>query len=301
MFDQNQPFMYFLATGNNWDQLAAVNNTMPLNALLAVNDMEADYGIERGVNVASDLKLPVMVDSGVFNLSMMHARRHDLHMDEALQVPPDSIDGFDNLWKAYARVADAFKPYMWGMVEIDQGGEHNKRITRQRIENEIGIIPIPVYHPLVDSREYLDELCEQYDRICVGNVVQAPPNVRKRLMATVWSRLQQYPHVWAHLLGVTPGPWTASFPFHSCDSSTAVASLRWPHVFVASANGGPQWELPASFLYKRTVPSDDPGGYKDGVRLCSSLQRDWMKQWRQHMDDLQATVGPVLGRSNDDN
>ena len=61
---------------------------------------------------------------------------------------------------------------MKSAVEVDQGGRENKIKTRARLE-KMGLRPIPVYHPLNDGWDYFDYLAENYDRICMGNVVNA--------------------------------------------------------------------------------------------------------------------------------
>ena len=57
----------------------------------------------------------------------------------------------------------------------------------------LGLKPIPVYHPLLDGWDYFDELAAQYDRICFGNIVQAPAATRIRLLHTLWERHRRYP------------------------------------------------------------------------------------------------------------
>ena len=60
---------------------------------------------------------------------------------------------------------------------------------------QMGLRPIPVYHPFNDGWDYFDYLAERYDRICFGNVVQADRETRKRLVATAWERHRKYPHL----------------------------------------------------------------------------------------------------------
>ena len=100
---------------------------------------------------------------------------------------------------------------LWGYIELDQGGAVHKRRTRTALE-QAGLAPIPVYHPFNDGWDYFDELCARYDRICVGNVVQAPRAIRCRIFATVWERQRAYPDVWIHYLGVTPTPTQIAYP-----------------------------------------------------------------------------------------
>jgi hypothetical protein len=96
------------------------------------------------------------------------------------------------------------------------------------LEEEHGLAPIPVYHPLNDGWDYFDTLAQRYDRICMGNVVQASPSARKRLITTAWERHRKYPHLWIHLLGYTPHQTLNALPMDSCDSSTWLSGVRWP-------------------------------------------------------------------------
>ena len=108
-------------------------------------------------------------------------------MDEVLSMAPEKLDGFDSLFDKYVRIIKEIGEESWGYIEIDQGGKDNKIKTRDRL-HKLGFNPIPVYHPLVDGWDYFDYLAERYDRICLGNIVQAQNETRKRLLATMWER-----------------------------------------------------------------------------------------------------------------
>lgn len=168
----------------------------------------------------------VFLDSGVFNLANQHAIKHGMTMDEALSLHPNDVDGFATLREHYVATVREHEADLWGYVELDQGGRERKRETRAALEAE-GVRPIPVYHPMNDGWDYFDELCSEYDRICVGNVVQARRDVRRRLLSTLWERRRKYPSVWIHVLGLTPNELVGTLPFNSCDSSSFVGSLRY--------------------------------------------------------------------------
>lgn len=117
---------------------------------------------------------------------------------------------------------------LWGAIELDQGGVEHKPRTRARIEEEFGITPIPVYHPLLDGWDYYDDLASGYDRICFGNLVKASPPLRLRLVHTASERARGYPYLWTHLLGVYPNENVLAMPLRgSCDSSSWLTSERW--------------------------------------------------------------------------
>lgn len=221
-FDPNEPFVYFIATNvanfatldmHNRYQLVGVNEIKSNDHLLTLRAW-----CERGGKL--------FIDSGIFNLTMRHARKFNTTMNEALALAPEEIDGFDALFDNYCRTVTALGEYCWGYTELDQGGRENKIRMRAKLEG-MGFAPMPIYHPLNDGPEYFDYLAERYDRFAFGNVVQAAPSIRVRLMATQWERKLQYPDVWIHYLGVTASALTLAFPANSCDSSTWQAANRW--------------------------------------------------------------------------
>jgi hypothetical protein len=192
------------------------------HVLVATNDIEDPADLEALI----DLGYKVFLDSGVFFMTNQHMRRHGITMDEALALPPSAIDGFDELFERYVRLCTTYGEHLWGYVEVDQGGAENKRITRARL-HDLGLQPIPVYHPLNDGREYFDELAESHDRICYGNIVQADAYTRERLLLAAWDMHREYPDLWIHLLGLTPNQHLhAAWP-DSCDSSSWLTMLRW--------------------------------------------------------------------------
>lgn len=220
-FDRDAGPIYFFAGAPAWKP-----ERRPRYSLMALNDLIANPNEYDELQLRIDQGCRVFLDSGVFNLANQHALAHGMPMDQALGLHPSELDGFAPLRAAYVDTVKRYEADLWGYVELDQGGADRKRETRAGLEAE-GIVPIPVYHPINDGWDYFDELCSNYDRICLGNVVQAMPSVRRRLLSTVWERHRAYPHVWIHLLGLTPSELVGTLPFDSCDSSTFVGSLRY--------------------------------------------------------------------------
>lgn len=221
-FDARRPQLYFIAAGPEDLRKASTINH---NFLCAVNELRGPKDTDtlrefmaKGANV--------FIDSGVFALAMDHARAHDMHLYDAMTLAPEHVDGFQKLYDKYVEVCSSLGGDSWGYVEIDQGGRVNKCNTRARLE-KLGLRPIPVYHPLSDGWDYFDYLAARYDRICHANVVQAENDERMALISTAYIRQQKYPHLWIHLLGLTPNELVHSCPLQSCDSSTWLSSVRW--------------------------------------------------------------------------
>ena len=219
-WDSTDRHVYFLASG-----VESLTHIEAKYVLIAVNEIKSDKALEK-VEALIDEGRSILIDSGIFWLTNQHARKHHVTMDVALSLPPDEIDGFDVLWKRYTTVMDRIGDRAWGYIELDQGGIHNKRITRAKLE-DLGLRPIPVYHPLNDGPDYFDELADNYDRMCMGNLVQASAPTRLRLMHFLWERHRRYPDLWVHTLGVTPSQLLNAFPTDSADSSTWLNVVRW--------------------------------------------------------------------------
>lgn len=194
--------------------------------LVAVNEIISKAAGKRFSSML-EKDLRIFIDSGVYSLAMEHATRHEIPHDQALRVPIDQLDGFQDLYDTYCDLAIKYQDKVWGIVEIDLGGREQKIKTRAKLE-KAGIRPIPVYHPLNDGWDYFDELAKGYDRICVGNIVQASRYVRKHLISTIWERkMRVNPNLWIHLLGLAPNEWLCSYPLNSCDASSWLNTVRW--------------------------------------------------------------------------
>lgn len=221
-FDPDHTQMYFIASNPKM-----VGATGYPNVLVAVNELASSKSRDDVRRLIDDGRR-VMLDSGIFNLAMEHVRRHGVSHDEALGMPPEEIDGFEELWDLYGQVVTDLGEGIWGIVELDQGGVENKPRTRARIEDEFGIVPIPVYHPLLDGWDYYDDLATNYDRICFGNIVKASPALRLRLAHTAMERGRQYPYLWTHLLGLSQSAGLFGVRMRgSLDSSSWLAPVRW--------------------------------------------------------------------------
>jgi len=276
-WDSTDKNLYFAA---NVPSLMSETAKTTDHLLVAINEITATYEQKVDAWIAQGKK--VFIDSGVFNLASEHARAHGVSHNVGLGMAPDDIDGFDALLEKYCSVLGRIGDRCWGYIEIDQGGRDNKIKTRNRLE-ALGLNPIPVYHPLIDGWDYFDELASQYDRICIGNLVQASRPVRRRIIRTIWERRRAYPDLWIHLLGVSPNPVLISYPMDSCDSSTLSSLTRWLQPkgiktgsFVALQTGP---SVSNAYAYKPGDGSDGPSGYfkahQSGGFSANMIGRTW--------------------------
>lgn len=286
-FDPAERHIYFPASNPS---MMRVGHEYLQHVLVAINDLKTatelaliDDWISKGIKV--------FIDSGIFNLTNEHMRAHGCTMDEALALAPEQIDGFDALFDRYVQLAKKYDPTCWGYIELDQGGKENKKRTRKRLE-KLGLRPIPVYHPLNDGWDYFDELAKRYDRICVGNVVQASAPERLRIAATMWERHRKYPHLWIHLLGLTPNPLMCAFPTNSCDSSSWVAGARWGRIHEVAAlrtMGG----LSDGFTYVLGTEGDH---YLKGIQMIAAQFEIMARNWRQQIAGMEAVGCDVYAK-----
>lgn len=298
VWDRDDRHVYFLAASLDRQQWASVQNHWHL--LLAVNDLKTKRQFDM-LDALIDKGHKILLDSGIFWLTNEHKRKHGITMNEALQLAPDEIDNFDWLWTQYVKLVKRFGDRMWGYIELDQGGAVNKRITRGKLR-DLGINPMPVYHPLNDGWDYFDELAAETDRICFGNIVQADRQARLRLIQTLWERHRQYPDLWVHVLGLTPNQVLNAYPVDSADSSTWLNVVRW--------NGYNERAMlkPLSTLdtdYKYVIGDTDPNSLMSDKRALamsafgmSCMQRGW-RHWQDRTEqefglDLYPAPGPTL-------
>lgn len=284
-FDPGEGHIYFLASNVDRMQYGAEFYDY---ILTAVNELDSADSLDQLARWIDSGK-KVLLDSGIFSLASNHARTHGLTHDQALALAPDDIDGFDALYERYLHITTTYGEGLWGYIELDQGGKVNKRKTRARLE-AAGLRPIPVYHPLVDGWDYFDELAQGYDRICLGNIVQAPPNVRLRLLATMHERIQAYPGLWVHALGLTPNTVAYSYPTSSADSSSWLSGIRWSGL-IERAAGASLGTLPKDFQYVLGSDPDGPAGNVKATRMSGYASALQMQNWRQYAEAMDRLGG----------
>jgi hypothetical protein len=263
----------------------------PLWILVAVNDVNPESEVDIAfMERLLDSGARVLLDSGVFWLTNRHKRAHGITMDKALGLHPDEIDDFEWLWDRYLKLHALFGDRLWGMIELDQGGAVRKRETRKRL-HDLGIYPIPVYHPLNDGAEYFDELAESTDRMCLGNVVQANSKTRERLLMALYERKRAYPHLWVHLLGYSMNEWLHAAPVESCDSSSWLTIIRW----AASARERSMLKnfsaFPTNMRYDYEAAGDAPGGRDRSIAMASAAWRFNHLNWLDHLNNLEEVLG----------
>lgn len=248
-FDPDLQGLHFFATGLQWH--LRVSGAGHKNYLVAVNHIsEGAKGNQELELLLSIPDVRVFLDSGIFTLCADHARKHGLQLEEVFGFQPEQLDGYDKLKTRYLELIRMYQNKLWGYVELDMGGTETKTRVRGQMEAE-GFAPIPVFHPMHDSWEYLETLLTTYDRICVGNIVNASPKTRAMVLSEVAIRKRKvHSDCFIHILGASSNGLITSLRFESCDSSSWNSRLRFPvlnNVFLdGNIDGLPSW-----FLYEQ--------------------------------------------------
>jgi hypothetical protein len=285
-FDPDEGPINFVAVSSNDQTLALTHAT---HVLIALNELTGDADFRRFEALLDSGKHKVFLDSGIFAINAAYRREHP-EVPETFVIPPHEMPGFQELRDVYVEVIRKYESRLWGYVELDQGGEPWKPKTRAALEKE-GLRPIPVYHPMVDSREYFDKLASTYDRICVGT--PKLQFVRKRLYTTVWHRWKKYPGLrWIHVLGCVPNQWSRAIPFSSYDSSTWTEPMRWG-VFHEQADGKMFTQLPKNFMYRYEADPDSADGSNKATSVAMSQAFMVQKNLRHRIDLMRDVKLPI--------
>jgi len=291
LWDKKDWPLYFLACNMRNLIVRSLGENDPI--LIAVNELSRDEAAQSAEGILTKQSTPVLLDSGVYWLATEHARKHNISMDEALALAPERIDNFDWLLTLYLKMVARYESRLWGYIEIDQGGRENKIKTRTMLEAK-GLRPIPVYHPLNDGWDYFDELAQQYDRICLGNIVMADKPSRRRILATMWERRRKYPHLWIHGLGMTPRDMTLAYMMNSFDSSSWLTGVRFGETAAATINLG-MAVLMNGFDYRRDLPIEHEGGHTKGTRLCAYSAVMLGHSLRAYRKAIESELGADVG------
>lgn len=144
----------------------------------------------------------LLVDSGAFSIASAYCKKHNIPLNQAFLTKYTSLDNYAKHWDKYIKVAQDYKDKYFGIVEIDLGGYQGKQEIRALIEQQ-GIIPIPVFHALVDPIEYFEQLVNEYDRVCISNIAFASKSDRVKIMLYInYYLYKQNLNTFIHWLGV---------------------------------------------------------------------------------------------------
>ena len=247
------------------------------SVLVATDRFTATNKYFEAMDAALEGGMDFLLDSGTFGVAGRYATQHDLSLAEAFQMDPHQMEEFGKVEERYRLLIDRYEERMWGYIEIDLGSTEIKIANREAMEAE-GYKPIPVYHFHGDPLDYFDQLCDDYDRICVGSLVGGAVSTTNRLKILLeLQRRARNKSTWIHLLGLPPHGLTSCLSgFQSSDSSDWVAALKY------GGESGLCWEGPVKIMPSYfSNPNGEP--YEvitKAFRVCAS-KYDGANQARQ--------------------
>ena len=113
-------------------------------------------------------------------------------------------------------------------IVLDKIGDHPETMLNQKIMEDYGMTPIPVFHmgsPLKDLYSIVDM---GYDYICLGGTVGAHRNKRIDFFNSVFD---SFPDHKFHGLGLSDFNIIMMFPFYSVDSTTWLIAQKVGKIF----------------------------------------------------------------------
>ena len=113
-------------------------------------------------------------------------------------------------------------------IVLDKIGNHSETMQNQKIMEDYGMKPIPVFH-MGSPLENLHEIIEKdYEYICLGGSVGASRNKRIDFFEVVFCN---FPNHKFHGLGLSDFKIMKMFPFHSVDSTTWLIAEKVGKIF----------------------------------------------------------------------
>jgi len=156
-------------------------------------------------------------------------------------------------------------------VDIDKiiGLKEVERL-RNKLEDMVGWKSIPVWHMNRGYDKWL-EICRDYDYVCFGAFIT--DNLKQANYRYIPKFLQDASknNCKVHGLGITHFEWLKKLRFHSVDSSSWIAGMRWGYVEQFSGDGIKRTFIPDGKVFKTSYD----------VRLHNLNQ--WVKyvQWAE--------------------
>lgn len=128
-------------------------------------------------------------------------------------------------------------------IVLDKIGNHAETMANQKIMEDMGMNPIPVYH-LNSPIENLYEICEKYSYVCLGGTVGSHISVRLKFFTEVF---EHFPNHKFHGLGLTDARIVNKFPFYSIDSTTWLCAAKTGNIL---DENGKQYHAPSEMELK---------------------------------------------------
>lgn len=159
----------------------------------------------------------------------------------------DTIDLFE-----YIQYIKDNEKYIKVYCVLDVIGDAEKTWANQKIMEDEGLKPLPVFHSK-DSLEYL-ERCLEYDYFAIGGMAHAPSYLKRiDVLDPAWEKIVDkngFPKSKVHGFGMADLRLVSRYPWWSIDSSSWTAYGRYGIViFPKTKRGIPQFDKPPIKMY----------------------------------------------------
>lgn len=121
------------------------------------------------------------------------------------------------------------KQHIGVYANLDEIGNAEKTLRNQRIMEEAGLNPIPVFHAYEDYK-YLKDYIKKYDYICLGGLAQLKTYPKIKQFFKECFEIIGNKDIKVHAFGISDKRLLMEFPFHSADSSSFSSGGRFGHI-----------------------------------------------------------------------
>jgi len=131
--------------------------------------------------------------------------------------------GFDIDLPTYVQFIKDYEDKIETYANLDVIGDGEASYQNWLAMRELGVDPIPVYHPPTDIK-YLKKYLKECDHIAIGGIATISKRERIIQLDRIWSRYlvdsRGYPKVKVHGFGLTSLDVLVRYPWYSVDSTT---------------------------------------------------------------------------------
>ncbi|MEP0825750.1 MAG: hypothetical protein HRF40_09705 [Nitrososphaera sp.] len=199
---ENKKPLYFVASSGSLRSCGIEFYPYHLVSVEGINQDDIDF-----IKSTPREDLKIILDSGAFSFINARCQELDIPLNQWRNYFVNNFSLSDSkfiaLLNKYVNYVNQLSDRVEFYIELDIGDHTSKREIRTLLESEYGLHPVPVYHYLVDSAEYLYELVDTYDYLCIGNMVRyRDASSTDDLIGILENIKRRKPKIWIHSLGM---------------------------------------------------------------------------------------------------
>ena len=171
------------------------------------------------------LKLDMMLDSGAFSA---YTKQEEIDLD------------------AYIAYIKKYESYLTCYINLDVIGDAEATARNQRIMEEAGLHPIPVFH-IGEEFSYLKKLMDKYEYIGIGGIANLSGTGESfKFLNKVFDLIcdkEGFPRNKLHAFGITNTEAMMGYPWYSVDSTSWLYSSRMGLMYIPRRLPTGEWDL----------------------------------------------------------